>query len=566
MAIHVIILGIKPSLGGAEYGWHDGGACLIADGDIVAIAEEERFTREKHAPETFPKRSIEFVLEDGGYSISDVDSIAVGRDPKREPRRPTRTSVRSRVRDYAIEIGKSALVPKTLPEETIRRKVADATDGTLPDDIQFIPHHRSHAASASYCAPFTDCPTLTIDAQGENDSTVYWDGDLNRLKTFYAPNSVGYFFTIGARYLGYQYGWDAGKVMGLAPYGEERAEFEAAFDELVDVGGGEYDVTAITGADEPVALLEQYFGERREYPDEFTQRHKDFAAHLQQKTEEIVTHLVTDLLGRTGCERVALAGGVAMNCKVNREIRRLDAVEDVWIQPAANDSGICLGAALAGYASRNDGRPDVNYEHVYYGPKYGPDAIETYLDSCKLEYERTEDICRRVAELLADGVVVGWFQGRMEFGSRALGNRSILVSPKEQRFMDAVNTKVKKRQSWRPFAPSLLEEAREEYLVDGDIAPFMIVLDEVVPSRRDEIPAVTHVDGTTRPQTVSRSTNERYWRLISEFEDLTGTPVVLNTSFNKTGEPIVRSPEDAVRTYFSTGLDALAIGDCLLKK
>jgi carbamoyltransferase len=540
---------------------------LIDNGDIVAIVEEERFTRQKHAPNTFPEQSIQYVLESGGMKMTDVDSIAIGRDPNRTVENESLEGFKEKLRHFLINIGSKYLTPDTSYRDSIRKKVSEAVTNTpLPENLQFISHHRSHAASAAYCSPFEGAPTLTIDAQGEDESTVFWDSDLNRLKSFSAPNSVGYFYSIGTQYLGYRHGWDAGKVMGLAPYGNERDDFNELFDQLVYSAPGEYDVRAITEADDPIGLLENHFGTRRTYPEEFESYHKDFAYHLQKKTEEIAKNLVRGLLRETNRQHLSMAGGIAMNCKMNREIRHLDEVDNIWIQPAANDSGICLGAGLAGYADRSGSEPNVNFDHVYYGPKYSDDDVVSHLDDYKLNYQELDHICRRVAELLADGAIIGWFQGQMEFGPRALGNRSILADPRSQESMDAVNANVKKRQSWRPFAPSILEEAREEYLVDGNIAPFMILLDEVKKDRRTEIPAVTHKNGTTRPQTVSRSTNERYWRLIKEFESITGTPVLLNTSFNKTGEPIVTTPEDAIRTFYATGLDYLAIGNYLLAK
>jgi carbamoyltransferase len=354
--------------------------------------------------------------------------------------------------------------------------------------------------------------------------------------------------------------------MGLAPYGEYREEFERAFDELVSIEDGKYDVSVVTEDPTDLSVFEERFGERRIHPEPFTQRHKDFAYHLQRKTEEILVSLVKNLTDRTGNGNVALAAGIGMNCKANRTIHDLDCVDSLFIQPAANDSGVSLGAALEGYRLHTESRPNPGFGDIYLGSRYEGGEVEATLTNAKLDYERADDICREVATLLADGKLVGWFQGRMEFGARALGNRSILADPRTEESLNRVNKNVKNREPWRPFAPSLLEDAREEYLVNSDEAPYMILLDEVREEKQDEIEAVVHVDGTTRPQTVKKEANERYYRLIEAFADLTGVPVVLNTSFNVAGEPIVESPEQAISDFYQTGLDALAIGDYLVTK
>jgi carbamoyltransferase len=354
--------------------------------------------------------------------------------------------------------------------------------------------------------------------------------------------------------------------MGLAPYGEYRRDFAEKFDQLIEYGGGNYDVTSLFEHDDPIGTLESLFGDRREYSDELTQRHKDFAYHLQLKTEEIVTHLVEHYVDQTGITKVGLSGGVAMNCKLNREVMNLECVDELFIQPAANDVGVSLGAALSGYKAATDEDPVERFDNVYFGSEYSNDHIEEVLRGGKLDFEQVEDAPKRAATLLADDHLVGWFQGRMEFGARALGNRSILANPRSQDSLDQVNKNVKHREAWRPFAPSLLYEAREEYLVNGDESPYMILLDDVDEDKHNEIPAVVHVDGTTRPQTVRKEQNERYYELISHFEELTGTPVVLNTSFNVSGEPIVESPKQALSDFYLTGLDALLIGDYLVQK
>ena len=577
------VLGIKPSMSNLTPlkggGRHDAGACLLIDGEIVAAVEEERFTRNKHSLDEFPHHSIRYVLDEGGISLSDIDILGVGRDRsnRREILReeapqsliPTSaTDLFSLFREVSTQIA----VGRGEIANLIDRRIHRGSPGVSPPSTRFsgeyetISHHRCHAASAAYCANSHRPTVLTIDARGEHDSTVLWDHDLRRIRTFSKDNSIGLFYALGVRYLGYQRGWDAGKVMGLASYGQHRDKFQKIFKSLVTVEDGEYDVTSLTKADAPIQLLEEKFDLGRPPTEEYTQRHKDFAFHLQSTTERIVTHLVDHHLSHSNKNDLALAGGVALNCKMNREIADLECVDSLFIQPAANDSGICLGAALEAHKRATGSRPDPVFEHVYLGPSYRTGEIGDILSSSKVQYETIDNPSRRAAKLLSEEALVGWFQGRLEFGPRALGNRSILANPISRTSTEKVNRNVKHREPWRPFAPSILADATEEYLQDGGYLPYMIRLDSVPEEKRGEIPAVVHVDGTTRPQTVSKTTNERFYEVVSEFEELTGTPVILNTSFNISGQPIVESPEQAIRTFYSTGLDALIIDDYLLLK
>lgn len=572
------VLGIKPTMASPFNWWgaHDAGACLVKDGTITSMAEEERFSRQKHAfRPSFPTESIKYVLDDADISISDIDSIAIGRDQRRLQAIPDRPSSSLLPTDLSIDqyrqVAKNTVrviaAKQEYPIAEVATEIEEALPGGFEGEWQQVPHHRCHAASATYCSAFNEALTFTIDAKGETDSTVIWDPELNRIRTFPKTNSLGLFYAVVGRYLGFRGHRDAGKVMGLAAHGSPRPEFEQGFDQLVSFGSGSYDVSPIIdGQDFDEQILEEQFGPRRRHAEPLTQRHKDIAFHLQQKLEEIVTHLVEYYVSQTGIQNVALAGGVAMNCKLNREIRDLDCVERLFIQPAANDSGICLGAALEGYAQHEDATPDPSLNNLYFGPQYSDTYIGDHIDRAQLDATQPKSLCAEVAELLAAGNLVGWFQGQMEFGARALGNRSILADPRSDSIRDRVNARVKDRELWRPFAPSIKEESTEEYLKHGNQARFMILLDEVRDSKVDEIPAVTHVDQTTRPQTVTRSTNERYYRLLDEFEAITGTPVLLNTSFNTSGEPIVESPEQAIADFYNTGLDVLAIGDYLLTK
>lgn len=571
-------LGIKPSYGNSSpfnfWGYHDGGACILDGDHIVAIAEEERFTREKHAPHTFPQESIRYVLREANIDIDDVDVIAIGRDPKLESKgsfgefRDRRKVPTSGEDFYHFFHALEDFVASRLGYHVsqVEDSISEAVGGSINADVHMVSHHLCHATSAAYCSPSERPVTITIDGRGEYESTVLWDGDLNRVREFPRTNSAGKLYSRGTEYLGFRGRRDAGKVMGLASYGAYRDDFAANFEELVEIGNGRYDVTAITHPENFIEIFERHFGTRRQYPEAFEDYHKDFACHLQLTTENILTELIQWLVRNQGERTIAISGGVAMNCKANRAALQLDCVDDLFIQPAANDAGICLGAALEGYRRKTGNRPAPNFKHVYHGPSYSNQQIRESLENYKVEYEHCEDVCRTGATLLADGELVGWFQGRMEFGARALGNRSILADPRREDSLDLVNKNVKDREPWRPFAPSLLSESRQEYLKYGDESPYMILLDEVREDKRSEVPAIVHTDGTCRPQTVSKETNPKYYRLIKEFEDITGVPVVLNTSFNVSGEPIVESPAQAVRDFYSTGLDALVIGDFLLRK
>lgn len=570
------VLGIKPSMGntphlGQFFASHDPGAALLRDDCLAAVAEEERFTRQKHAFNTFPARSVDYVLDEGDITLSDVDVVGIGFDPRlyrkefwHHPGRFVPTGftdlfhVQRRIaRIFAGYVDWDITI--------IRRELEDATGQKLSPDTSFVrvPHHGAHAASAAYCSPFDRPITITVDGTGEYDATVVWNRDNERHRTVPSTNSLGTFYNEGVRHLGFRGHRDAGKVMGLASYGEYNEEIASVFENLVSYGGGAYDVREVTGSP---GVFEEYLGAKHEYGEPFTSQEEDFAFHLQLTLEEILIDFVEHTVRELEHDQVALAGGVAMNCKLNRELLNQEFVRDLWIQPAANDAGICLGAALEAYRRSTGVVPDVEFERVYLGPSYGSDEIEHTLTESKLAFDRPDSITDMVARMLADGLLVGWFQGRMEYGPRALGHRSILADPRDPASLDRVNRFVKHREPWRPFAPSLLDESRDEFLVNGDEAPFMILLDIVKEDKRDIIPAVTHVDGTTRPHTVREEVSPRYYRLLKAFEEQTGVPVLLNTSFNDSGEPIVENPQQAIRDFYAMGLDVLALGDFVLTK
>ncbi|WP_226022869.1 carbamoyltransferase [Halomicrobium salinisoli] len=598
-------LAIKPM--GPLYGHHDQSAVLFEDGDVVFGVEEERFTREKHALETFPKESVKACLEHAQIEMGDLDRVLVPFEPSLMYERIWPLS--KRYLFYAPELDKlhriwnvknilkSQVRAQLIPTRRIEGRLSEI--GTPVPPIETKRHHACHAASAFYPTDFDEALVLTIDGRGENDATVVWRADqsgLERLRTYDYPNSLGLLYGIVTAYLGFYIQNGEGKVMGLAPYGRPNDDIESSLRSQIETGL-EYDVTEITdglvyrgtkrleelfGRPRRLASHEQQFvleeSDRTLYdqdgpsvdaqiedkgPSEFDQWEKDLAFVTQQLLEETVVDIIEHYADRLGISNVCLAGGVALNCKMNKRVMESEYVDDVFVQPVANDAGVPIGA---GYLDQDpsDVSPQTT---VYWGPDYQSDEIEECLEERKISYEQPDDLERAVAERIADGDLVGWFQGRMEMGPRALGNRSILADPRTAESRDRVNEYVKHREGWRPFAPSMLEEAVDEYLVDGKPAPFMIKTFDVDPERKDEIEAVVHpADDTTRPQTVNEDQNPRYYRLLSEFEDITGVPVLLNTSFNDHAEPIVNTPTEAIKDFYGMGLDVLVLNDYLVEK
>jgi len=565
-------LSFKPAIG--LYGQHDPSAAIFEDGHLAYAIEEERLTREKHAVNTFPECAIRSCLDYCDIELSEVEQVLLPYDPRLRSkilphyvRDAFRVNQPIRKLSAVENLVKSEIESRFLPTRLIESRLAELGDQVPP--IETRSHHRCHAASAFHPSGFDEALVLTVDAKGEYDSTGVWYGDTNgleRIRTYEHPNSLGLFFAIITEYLGYRMFNGEGKVMGLAPYGDENADIERILRSLVDTGV-EYDVTELTrrwGTGYGVRRLEQEFGRTRtETVGQFTQWEMDLAYTAQKLLEETVLDIVETYTERSATSNLALAGGVALNCKMNKRLRESDAVDDIFIQPVAHDAGLPIGAGML--ERQPDEVPEL--ETVYYGPAYDTEAIIDLLETNKIAYSEPDNVDRYVAEQLADGALVGWFDGRLEFGPRALGNRSILADPRSVESRDRVNRFVKHREEWRPFAPSILEEAVDEYLVQGEPAPFMISAFDVKPEKREEIRAVLHpADDTTRPQTVSENQNPRYHCLISEFADITGVPVVLNTSFNDHAEPIVTTPTEALKDFFGMGLDILVLQDVIIDK
>lgn len=551
---------------------NDPSAAIFKNGELKFAVEEERLIREKRALGKFPSESVKECMDYCGIGISDVDRILI----------PFKLSLRNKAWRYTVRsaLRKQNTVEKVfelertieshlyysfLPLYTVRSKI-EREFGYVPE-LEEIPHHRCHAASAFYPSRFEEAIVLTVDGAGEHDSTVVWHAkgeELCRIKTFRVPNSLGFFYKLVAMFLGFSRSSGSGKLMGLAPYGNPNEDIRRNLHDILDIGP-DYDVTPITGKGFEGGLreLEEIFGRGpSEDTEEFTQWEKDLAYETQKALEDIIKSIVRKYTDDLGVRDIALAGGVALNCKMNRELMISEAVDNVYIQPVAGDAGLALGAGFDLYPE--EGRM---FRHVYQGPEFSEQDIKSRLQRDKISFEKPENLEETVAKEISKGKLVGWFGGRTELGPRALGNRSILADPRNDKYRKKINLEVKNRENWRPFAPSILEEAGEDYFENFEPSPYMIKAFKVKKEKTDDIPAVLHPsDGTARPQTVRKDQNSRYYGLIKEFEELTGVPVLLNTSFNKSGEPIVNTPEEALSHFYTTGLDLVVLGDYVVRK
>lgn len=560
-----------------HHGTHDSSAALFINGKLTAAAEEERFVRTKHAKGQFPLESIKFVLNQAKIELDDIDRIAVGTLPKNKLKNITYFISDS---IYTGSIARTLyFLNKTLvnfaastvkPNYEIFKHLRGKFHSPFPP-IQNFDHHYSHAVSAFAMSGMEHAICVTADGIGDFDSTSVWIGEedrLNRVRTYKAPNSVGWFYGVTTEFLGFRYLNGEGKVMGLAAHGE--------FDEdIVDLLGSQlntgpdYDVTAITGNRVPggVNRLESLFETNRLPRDsnpDFSEFHKNLAFATQHLTEKIMCNIVRKYTSEYDVGNVCLAGGVALNCKVNQAISKLDSVDRLFTQPVANDAGIAIGAGLAAHESI----PKNDLSNLYVGPGHTTEEIEHLLTKAKLEFKKHEDVVPPAAKHLEDGKIVAWFQGRMELGPRALGNRSILANPTLPNMKHKINESVKNRENWRPFAPSVMIDYADDYF-EGDLdnSSFMIQTHDVVHDKISEIPAVIHEgDHTARPQVVREDQNPKYYNLIKLFHSMTGVPVLLNTSLNDNGEPIIEHPKDALKFYFSNGIDVLVIDDFILEK
>jgi carbamoyltransferase len=579
----VIILGLNAFHG-------DSSAALVRDGKLIAAAEEERFRRIKHWA-GFPVHSISYCLNQARVQLSDIEHIAFNQDNRANLmrkigyflfKRPDINLVLSRLRTRRARAALPVLLKQAFPGETLRA------------EIHRVEHHMAHLSSAFHVCPFDGAAVVSIDGFGDFSSAAWGSAAGCKISTYgrvYFPHSLGIFYQALTQYLGFPHYGDEYKVMGLAPYG--RASFLDAMRKIVRLlpdGGFELNLRFFRHHRENIAYqwadsspefgdlfspaLEQLLGPRRNPADPLEERYRDIARSGQAMYEEAFFNLLRVLQKRSGLTDLSLAGGCAMNSVANGKVRRMTPFRRVYVQPAAGDAGGAIGSAFAVWHKLGGKRTFV-MDHAYWGPAFAAADISHLLAThqsdvaaagCTLQDISDEaTLCRRTASAIADGKVVGWFQGRMEWGPRALGNRSIVCDPRRADMKALLNAKIKRRESFRPFAPSVLEEDVAEWFEEDDAVPFMMQVFQIREEKRKFIPAVTHVDGSGRLQTVSSLTNPRYHRLIESFRALTGIPMVLNTSFNE-NEPVVCKPEEALDCFLRTKMDLLVIGNTVISR
>jgi carbamoyltransferase len=547
---------------------HDSSACIVRDRELLFAVAEERLSRVKHDA-GFPRLAIQACLDFAGVSAGQVDEVCFGWQTAGPVYRHDLKlyAMREWPVTYLNLLNSTRHFASMWHQDSGAKRFAQ-NFGEVKARMRFVDHHLAHAISAYAYSGFDESAIVIMDGRGAWEATSIWhgkDGRIEHVLTIPFPDSMGWFYSEFTAYLGFQRNSDEWKVMGLAPYGQPGVKLDA----LIDTDARPYRVhtKALNGNGAgSFSGMTALLGAARAAESEIDERHKNIAYAVQDCCERAMMNVVRMALDKTGTRNLCLAGGVALNSKANGKIAASGLVEKIFVQPAASDDGVALGAALAPYMDGGGRLPKKAMRHAYLGPAFDDSAVETALRTYKLRYTRVDDPAGTAAELLSRGKILGWFQGRMEFGPRALGNRSILADPRDPEMTAKVNNAVKFREWWRPFAPSLKKEAAGEFLESATDSPFMILTAQVRAEKRGVIPAVTHVDGSARPQTVEKEVNPLYWRLIDEFGKRTGVPVIMNTSFNLRGEAIVHTPTDAVRTFFSSGMDALVIGGFLVEK
>lgn len=547
---------------------HDSAACLVRDGELIFAVAEERISRAKHDAR-FPQHAIQACLEFAHVGAEQLDEVCFGwQMPGAGYRHDLKSYATGKMPATYVNALNSTRYFVSMWHQKGGAKRFEQIFGKTKARMRFVDHHLAHAISAYAYSGFADAAVVVMDGRGAWEATSIWhgkDGRLEHVLTIPFPDSIGYFYSEFTEYLGFQRNSDEWKVMGLAPYGKPGIDLRT-FIELEAAPCKVHARKLVANGKAPFSEMIRLFGPRRVPESEIDDRHKDVAYAVQDVCETAMLSVVKMALEKTKRRNLCMAGGVALNSKANGKIAASGLVDRIFVQPAASDDGVALGAALAPYLDSGGRLPSKAMRHAYFGPEFDDDAIEQALHTYKLKFTRLNDPAATAAELLSNGKILGWFQGRMEFGPRALGSRSILADPRDPEMNAKVNNAVKFREWWRPFAPSMKKDAAGEYLESASDSPFMILTAQVRPEKRDVIPSVTHVDGSARPQTVEKEINPLYWRLIDEFGKRTGVPVVMNTSFNLRGEAIVHTPTDAIRTFFSSGMDGLVIGSFLVEK
>ena len=583
--------------------YHDSAACILKDGEIIAAAQEERFTRKKHDP-SYPHNAIKFVLEYANLKLSEVDQIVFFEKPFLKFERLLETYVAFAPKGF-VSFAKAMplwIKEKLFQKNYLFNKLKEHDKNYKSDqNIFFSDHHLSHAASAFFPSPFDEAIVLTADGVGEWATTTIAIGKNNNLeikKEIHFPHSLGLLYSAFTYYAGFKVNSGEYKLMGLAPYGNPI--YEDKIKKLIDIkDDGTFRLVQkyfnyATGLTMTNDKFNDLFGQKPRNPknEKITQFHMDIASSIQKVTEEIMIRLAKAVRKEYGIKNLCLAGGVALNCVANGKILKEKIFDNIWIQPAAGDAGGSLGAALALWHIEQGNKREVNsndsMKGSYLGTEFNQEEIEKELKSIGAHFRKVnyEDLIDKTSEFLSDEKAIGWFQGRMEFGPRALGGRSILGDPRSDKMQKNLNLKVKYRESFRPFAPSILREDVSNWFDINVDSPYMLLVANInsdkkiemteeqkklfgidkLNIKRSEVPAVTHVDYSARIQTVNKDTNNRYYDLISKFKEKTGCPIIVNTSFNVRGEPIVNTPTDAFNCFMGTELDYLIIGNCILDK
>lgn len=551
--------------------YHDAAAAIVHDGLLIAAAQEERFTRKRH-DDGFPKKAIDFCLRKVNVEANDLDYVVFYDRPFTKFERIIQTYLAtfpkgfpSFVKALPVWLKEKMWIPQRISEEL-----------NFDRRVLFADHHMSHAASAFLVSPFEESAILTLDGVGEWETTTYGRGkghDIQLVKSIWFPHSLGMLYSAFTYYLGFRVNSAEYKVMGLAPFGEPRF-YELIMKELVNVcddGSFRLNMKYFSfhyGLTMTEWRFEKLFGEKRRDPEsKLSQFHKDMAASIQKVTDTLVVGMAHHVQKETGLKNLCMAGGVALNCVSNSKVLEQTDFKELFVQPAAGDAGGAVGAAYYVYNTVLKHKRNYVMDDVFLGPEYSDDEIEEFLKKYAIEYRKCDRqrLLEETASLLVQQKVIGWFQGRMEFGPRSLGSRSIIADARNPKNQSVVNLKIKFRESFRPFAPTVLEDRTSEYFKFDRPSPFMLFVATVRDDKR-EIPAVTHVDGSARLQTISRKQNALYYDLIKEFDRQTGCPVIINTSFNVRGEPIVCSPEHAWKCFMRTEMDHLVMGSFIISK
>jgi len=546
---------------------HDSSACIVRDGDLLFAVAEERISRAKHDAR-FPQLAIQACLDFARVTAAEIDEVCFGWQP-------AGSVYRHDLKLYAsgqwpvsyLNVLNSSRHFVSMWHQKSGAAPYRRLFGEGKARFRYVDHHLAHALSAYAYSGFDEAAVVVMDGRGAWEATSIWHGHGGRIDhvlTLNWPDSLGLFYAKFTGFLGFVPNSDEWKVMGLAPYGQPGVDLTS----YINPNDAPYRIFTrrLIGDGIGYGHFADRLGEPREAESDISDHHKNVAYAVQEACEIAMMSVVKLALAKTKCRNLCLAGGVALNSKANGKIVASGLLDKIFVQPAASDDGVALGAALAPYLDANGRLPNKAMRHGYWGPGFDDEAIEKALLTYKIRHTKLSDPATAAAQLLSDGKILGWFQGRMEFGPRALGSRSIIADPRDSEMNAKVNSAVKFREWWRPFAPSFKKEAAPEYLESAYDSPFMILTAQVRPEKRSVIPSVTHVDGSARPQTVEREINPLYYQLIDEFGRITGVPVIMNTSFNLRGEAIVHTPTDALRTFFSSGMDALVIGSFLVEK